>query len=148
MLEHGRQRLLVDRLESLAFRTQRRIQTAGGPGNRFERRLVEPRFDEAAGLVFHETAAALGRERNEIALRRTHTDGVDFEAVFLRGGLGRDQCLAFEVFPVRDQYQNLVAAGTPPQRGLGFMDGAGDIGAAARDGVDVDDLGRGPRVGA
>jgi hypothetical protein len=52
--------------------------------------------------------------------------------------LSCNQCVALEVLSVGDQDQDFIAAGTTAQRLLGQVNGAGDIGAAARDGVDVD----------
>ena len=138
MLEQGREAALIDGFESLSFRAERGILSAGGGGDGLERRLIETGFDEGAGLVFDETGIRVRRQGNEITLRGAHADGVDLQAVLTRRRLSGSQRVAFEILAVGDQDENLVAAGTAPQRGCGLANGARDIGAAARNGVDVD----------
>ena len=117
MLEQGREAALIDALESLTLRPERRILSAGGGGDGLERGLIEMGFDEGAGLVLDEAGIRVRRQGNEIALRGAHADGVDLEAVLTRRGLGGNQCIAFEILAVGDQDENLVVAGTAAQRG-------------------------------
>ena len=60
----------------------------------------------------------------------------------MRCTLGGGQRIAFQVLAVRDQDQDLVAAGTPPQRSLRLANGACNVGAAARNGTGVDGVQR------
>ncbi len=138
MFERGCQAHLINGLESLSLRAERGIQPTGGRRDGLQRRLVEPGFDEAARIVLHESAVRVCIERNEIALRRAHADGVDLQGVLPSRCLSGDQCIALEILSVGDQYENFIAAGTAPQRSLGFANGARYIGAAARNGIDVD----------
>ena len=72
MLRQGPEHRFENGLQTLGLRSKRHVKTAGGGGNRFQCRLIQPRLHERSGLVLHKPAT-LGRwDWNEITARRTH----------------------------------------------------------------------------
>ena len=63
-----REPLLVNGFESLAFRTERSIDSAGRLGNCLQARFVQVRLNELAGFVLHEATALFGWDRNLVAV--------------------------------------------------------------------------------
>ena len=131
VLRQRRQGLLVNGGKSLPFRAERCIYSAGGCRDGLQRALIEPRLDQVSRGILEEAAALIGRQGDEIAVRRADADRVDLESIF-RGRLGRIHRTAFEILPVGHQDHHLVAVRAALQGGLCLLDGARDIGAAAR----------------
>ena len=77
MFGQRREGLAVNGVESLALRPERRVESAGRLGNRLQARLTEVRLYELAGVVFYEAAALFRRNRNQVTVRRAHTDRAD-----------------------------------------------------------------------
>ncbi len=90
-----------------------------------------------ACIIFQETTALIGRQRDEFAVRGSHANGEDLQSV-----LGRSLCrrhrVAFEILSIGHQDHDLVAARTALQRGVRLLDGARDVGAAAGNDVGIE----------
>ncbi|EKD35771.1 MAG: hypothetical protein ACD_75C01785G0002 [uncultured bacterium] len=122
--------LPVDRLETLA-RTERGIKAAALFGDGREGLLIEPGGDEVARRVLDEAFVPGAAEGNQFTLFGADADGMDGEALCRRflGGFYR---IAFEVFPVGDDDENLVI-GCIAEHFHGAVDDLDDIGAALGD---------------
>src|SRR5262245_47979606 len=95
------------------------------------------RLHRPAVLVFGEVGSTvLAWHRNEFAGRATDTNRNNLHAIF-RGGLRGGDCLAAEIFAVRDENENLVGCGARFEDHFSLVNGRGDISPAARDNIDI-----------
>ena len=78
----------------------------------------------------------LVHDRDQFAVRAADADGENLQAV-LRRRARRVQRAAFEVFAVGEQHEDALVVAVAFQRGFGFVDGRGDVRAAARNDLRV-----------
>ncbi len=109
--------------QTFGLSSQRHVESARRTRDGFEPLLIEPRFDECAGIVFHKSAALLRRDRDQISGCRSHAHRVDFEAVRLGCRFSCLEGAALQILAIGHQDQYLIAAGASAQRDLRNLDG-------------------------
>ena len=123
--------MLVHRLQPLALLPQRSVDAAGLLGDLAQHLLVESRLDDRPVFVAQELTG-LARHRNQLALRRPDTDGVDAQAV-LRRAARRFERPPLQIFPIGQQHQELVVAWLGRERVPRLADRPRQVRTAPRD---------------
>ena len=84
MLGERRQRLPIDGVESLVLGAERGVGSSGRLRQPFQGGFIEARFDQMALVVFQETTALIGWQRNELGVRGSHANREDLKSVLGR----------------------------------------------------------------